>query len=105
MAPTRPLGSFVAGSDWHASRWRQHLGSFYNDSEKYGGRTSSPLSHGFDHMNATVEVAPTSTLNCPCRNEWYSDCNFGHYHGPTHCNGGANPGGPPLKNGCCFNYW
>lgn len=33
-------------------------------------------------------------------------CNFGHDHGPTHCGGHGNPGGgPPLKPGCCFNYW
>ena len=34
-----------------------HLGSFYNDSETYGGITSSPLTHGFDQFNATVEVS------------------------------------------------
>ena len=32
-----------------------HLGSFYNDSEAYGGLTSLPVTHGFDHFNATVE--------------------------------------------------
>jgi hypothetical protein len=83
-----------------------HLGSFYNDSEQLGGRTSSPITHGFDHMNATVEVAPTATTNCECKEEWYAGCDFGHDGGPSHCGGHGNPGGgPPLKPGCCFNYW
>ena len=57
-------------------------------------------------MNATVEVAPTATTNCECKEEWYSQCDFGHDGGPTHCGGHGNPGGgPPLKSGCCFNYW
>ena len=88
---------------WFGGKW--HLGSFYNDSADLGGFLSSPLSHGFDRMNATVEVAPTATTNCQCRTEWNEHCEFGHYHGPNHCSGGPNPGGPPLKNGCCFNYW
>lgn len=33
-----------------------HLGSFYNDSEKLGGITSSPVTHGFDYFNATGEL-------------------------------------------------
>jgi hypothetical protein len=86
--------------------FRWHLGSFYKDSAALGGRLSSPLSHGFDHMNATVEVAPTATTNCECKEEWYEQCDFGHDGGPTHCGGKGNPGGgPPLKPGCCFNYW
>merc|ERR1719181_762820 len=44
-------------TSWFSGKW--HLGSFYNDSELYGGITSSPITHGFDRMNATVEVAPT----------------------------------------------
>ena len=57
-------------------------------------------------MNATVEVAPTATTNCECKEEWYEQCDFGHDGGPTHCGGQGNPGGgPPLKPGCCFNYW
>ena len=57
-------------------------------------------------MNATVEVAPTATTNCECKEEWYEHCDFGHDGGPTHCGGHGNPGGgPPLKSGCCFNYW
>lgn len=84
-----------------AGKW--HLGSFYNDSEVYGGITSSPLSHGFTYMNATVEVAPTATTNCMCDEKWQASCNFGHDFKPTHCNGGPSPGGGP--NGCCFNYW
>lgn len=83
-------GAFFAG------KW--HLGSFFNDSEAYGGVTSSPLTHGFHHMNATLEVAPTATLNCQCRAEWSKNCNFGHYHSPQHCVG-------RRKAGCCFNYW
>lgn len=91
-------------TSWFGGKW--HLGSFYNDSEKYGGRTSSPISHGFDFMNATVEVAPTATTNCECTQEWYKNCDFGHDGGPTHCTGKGNPGGGnPLKPGCCFNYW
>jgi arylsulfatase A-like enzyme len=77
-----------------AGKW--HLGSFFNDSEAYGGTTSSPLTHGFNKMNATVEVAPTATLNCQCKSEWKEQCDFGHYHEPNHCF-------PEGK--CCFNYW
>ena len=80
-----------------------HRGSFYNDSEKYGGITSSPITHGFDRFNATVEVAPTATTNCECNKDWIDSCDFGHDGKPTHCNGGASPGGGP--DGCCFNYW
>eukprot|EP00035_Acanthoeca_spectabilis_P022118 m.442104 g.442104 ORF g.442104 m.442104 type:complete len:647 (-) comp18751_c0_seq1:78-2018(-) len=91
-------------TSFFAGKW--HLGSFYNDSEAYGGVTSSPITHGFDFFNATVEVAPTATTNCECTQEWYKNCNFGHNNGPTHCNGKGNPGGgTPLKPGCCFNYW
>jgi hypothetical protein len=61
-----------------ASAGKWHLGSFYNDSEKYGGITSSPISHGFDLMNATVEVAPTATTNCECQEDWRAGCDFGH---------------------------
>eukprot|EP01062_Namystynia_karyoxenos_P066074 TRINITY_DN60095_c0_g1_i1.p2 TRINITY_DN60095_c0_g1~~TRINITY_DN60095_c0_g1_i1.p2 ORF type:complete len:665 (+),score=191.16 TRINITY_DN60095_c0_g1_i1:96-1997(+) len=84
---------------WFGGKW--HLGSFFNDTKT----PSSPIFHGFDHMNATVEVAPTGTLNCDCREDWSKQCDFGHYHKPTHCAGGANPGGPDLQKGCCFNYW
>ena len=102
---TVPMAAKAANIDsWFGGKW--HLGSFYNDSEKLGGRYSSPISHGFSFMNATVEVAPTATTNCACREEWYEHCDFGHDGKPTHCNGGANPGGgPPLEPGCCFNYW
>ena len=86
-----------------AGKW--HLGSFYNDSSAYGGITSSPLTHGFDRMNATVEVAPTMTTNWQCTPEWDAHANFGHYGAPNHCAGGPNPGGPSLPDGCCFNYW
>eukprot|EP00039_Didymoeca_costata_P028753 m.22087 g.22087 ORF g.22087 m.22087 type:complete len:616 (-) comp7338_c0_seq1:96-1943(-) len=82
-----------------------HLGSFYNDSEAHGGITSSPVTHGFDHFNATVEVAPTATTNCQCTTEWDKTCDFGHYNRPNHCSGKGNPGGPSLPGGCCFNYW
>ena len=81
-----------------------HLGSFYNDSETYGGRTSSPITHGFDHMNATVEVAPTATTNCECNAAWQPKCDYGHYHKMTHCGGKQGPD-PDSKPGCCFNYW
>ena len=80
----------------------RHLGSFYNDSEKFGGKTSSPISHGFDHMNATVEVAPTATTNCECNAEWQPNCNYGHYGKMTHCGGKQGPD-PDSKPGCCFN--
>ncbi len=86
-----------------AGKW--HLGSFYNDSSAYGGITSSPLTHGFDQMNATVEVAPTMTTNWQCTKEWDAHANFGHYGAPNHCAGGPNPGGSSLPDGCCFNYW
>eukprot|EP00035_Acanthoeca_spectabilis_P003245 m.92044 g.92044 ORF g.92044 m.92044 type:complete len:685 (+) comp12005_c0_seq2:46-2100(+) len=87
----------------HYGKW--HLGSFYNDSVDLGGFASSPVTHGFDDFNSTVEVAPTATTNCQCRTDWDSQCLFGHYHKPTHCGGGPNPGGPSLPEGCCFNYW
>lgn len=107
-----------------SGKW--HLGSFYNDSADLGGIWSSPISHGFDHMNATIEVAPTRTTNCNCNAEWSATCEYGHYHKPAHCNGGPSPGGPtiphvsqrallcvdgpsnkarPCLQGCCFNYW
>ena len=60
-----------ASSDYksaHFGKW--HLGSFYEDSEKFGGLTSSPITHGFDHFNSTIEVAPTRTTNCNCNKEW-----------------------------------
>eukprot|EP00533_Pseudo-nitzschia_delicatissima_P015812 CAMPEP_0197261732 /NCGR_PEP_ID=MMETSP1432-20130617/122_1 /TAXON_ID=44447 /ORGANISM="Pseudo-nitzschia delicatissima, Strain UNC1205" /LENGTH=572 /DNA_ID=CAMNT_0042726015 /DNA_START=81 /DNA_END=1799 /DNA_ORIENTATION=- len=79
---------------YFAGKW--HLGSFFNDSEAYGGVTSSPLNHGFNKMNATVEVAPTATTNCQCKAEWLEKCDFGHYNKPNHC----QPEGE-----CCFNYW
>ena len=79
---------------YFAGKW--HLGSFFNDSEAYGGRTSSPMNHGFTKMNATVEVAPTATTNCQCKAEWLENCDFGHYGKPNHC----------FPHGeCCFNYW
>ena len=87
---------------WFGGKW--HLGSFYNDSEKYGGLTSSPLSHGFDYMNATVEVSPTATTNCECNAEWSKDCDYGHLKKMTHCSGTQGPD-PNAKPGCCFNYW
>jgi len=93
----------VQAKSHHFGKW--HLGSFYNDSELYGGRTSSPITHGFDHFNSTIEVAPTSTPNCGCKAEWSSQCKFGHNQHYNHCQGGANPGGSDLKPGCCFNYW
>jgi arylsulfatase A-like enzyme len=82
------------GGAYFAGKW--HLGSFFNDSEAYGGTSASPLIHGFTKMNATVEVGPTATLNCQCKPEWEELCDFGHYHGPNHC----FPDGQ-----CCFNYW
>ena len=104
---TVPMAVRAANKGYTSGFWgKWHLGSFYNDSDSLGGLVSSPISHGFDHMNATVEVAPTATTNCECKEEWYEQCNFGHDGGPTHCGGHGNPGGgPPLKSGCCFNYW
>eukprot|EP01044_Picomonas_judraskeda_P019370 COSAG03_NODE_4072_length_1698_cov_1.945591_1_plen_343_part_00 len=100
----------LASADYfsmHFGKW--HLGSFYNDSEDSGGVNSSPVFHGFDDFNSTVEVAPTATTNCQCRAEWESQCLLGHYHKPTHCSHNQsghvpnpNPSGAP---GCCFNYW
>lgn len=78
-----------------------HLGAFFNDSNV----PSSPIFHGFDHMNATVEVAPTATANCGCNADWEKTCNFGHYGKHTHCSGGIGPAGDAVPNGCCFNYW
>jgi arylsulfatase A-like enzyme len=82
------------GGAYFAGKW--HLGSFFNDSEAYGSMSSSPMSHGFNKMNATIGVAPTATTNCQCKPEWLEHCEFGHYHGPNHC----FPQGQ-----CCFNYW
>ena len=70
----------------HWAKW--HLGSFFNDSEAYGGLTSSPTTHGFDRFNSTVEVAPTGSTNCQCKQEWAKDCLFGHNTPLTHCGGG-----------------
>eukprot|EP00040_Diaphanoeca_grandis_P005869 m.34845 g.34845 ORF g.34845 m.34845 type:complete len:658 (-) comp17047_c0_seq1:288-2261(-) len=86
----------------HWAKW--HLGSFYNDSEAYGGVTSSPITHGFDRFNSTVEVAPTGTTNCQCKQEWQENCLYGHYGKMTHCGGKQGPD-PDAKPGCCFNYW
>ena len=68
-----------------------HLGSLYNDSEALGGITSSPVTHGFDVFNATVEVSPTATTNCQCNAAWQPDCDYGHYGKMTHCSGGPGP--------------
>lgn len=47
----------AASSEYVSQHWAKwHLGSFYNDSEAYGGITSSPVTHGFDRFNSTVEV-------------------------------------------------
>ena len=86
----------------HWAKW--HLGSFFNDSEALGGQTSSPVTHGFDHFNSTVEVAPTGYTNCQCKQEWADTCFFGHNNAGTHCQGGPGPD-PDAGNGCCFNYW
>lgn len=103
---TAPMAVRDAGkgySSWFGGKW--HLGSFYNDSEKLGGITSSPISHGFDFMNATVEVAPTATTNCECQEDWRAACDFGHDGKPEHCNGGGFGPDPAAPKGCCFNYW
>ena len=81
-----------------------HLGSFFNDSEALGGTTSSPLSHGFHQMLATVEVAPTAAANCECHSAWKRHCNYGHYRQMAHCGGGPGPN-PNAGDGCCANYW
>ena len=81
-----------------------HLGSLYNDSEALGGITSSPLTHGFDFFNATVEVAPTATTNCQCSPDGSWPCDFGHNEPTNHCTGGPGPD-PNAAPGCCFNYW
>ena len=86
----------------HWAKW--HLGSFFNDSEAYGGKTSSPITHGFDRFNSTVEVAPTGYTNCQCKQEWAATCYFGHNDAGTHCQGGPGPD-PDAGKGCCFNYW
>ncbi len=62
--------SFDRDGAYFAGKW--HLGSFFNDSKAYGGVTSSPLNHGFNKMNATIEVAPTATTNCQCK--YVSNC-------------------------------
>jgi arylsulfatase A-like enzyme len=90
---------YANGGAFFAGKW--HLGSFYNDSESYGGRTSSPITHGFHHFNATTACAPTYSLNCQCKAEWEATCRFGHYNDIFHfC---ESPHGDP--NHCCFNYW
>lgn len=82
-----------------AGKW--HLGSLYNDSSY----PSSPVTHGFDYFNATVEVAPTADANCQCSAEWVGSCDFGHYGQSNHCAGTGNPCGSACGEGCCFNYW
>jgi hypothetical protein len=84
----------------------------FNDSESLGGITSSPVTHGFDHFNATVEVSPTATTNCECNATWQENCDYGHYGNPAKggagysqlCAGGQGPD-PNAAKGCCFNYW
>ena len=93
----------IGAKSQHFGKW--HLGSFYNDSEAHGGITSSPVTHGFDDFNSTIEVAPTATTNCGCDAAWIKDCDFGHNHKCTHNNGGPGPAGSAIGNGCCFNYW
>jgi len=83
----------AAGYDaFFAGKW--HLGSLYEDSEAYGGYTSSPRTHGFAQFNATVEVAPTADANCQCDVDRWGPCDLGHYNASNHCSGT-----------CCFNYW
>lgn len=98
-APMAARAADAAYGSMFSGKW--HLGSLYNDSEKYGGVTSSPVTHGFGDFNATVEVAPTATTNCNCNKDWESQCMYGHDKQATHCNGVTGPGG----NNCCFNYW
>ena len=83
---------------------RRHHGALYHDSEAFGGITSSPLTHGFDLFNATVEVAPTATTNCQCDAAWQASCDFGHNEPTNHCTGSQGPD-PNAAPGCCFNYW
>lgn len=102
-----PQGTFTvadaaraAGAEYESAffgKW--HLGSLYNDSEAFGGYSSSPKTHGFDYFNCTVEVAPTATTNAQCRIDWNETVDYGHYLGPNHCAGGANPGGGGLPDG------
>jgi arylsulfatase A-like enzyme len=104
----------------HFGKW--HLGSLYNDSELYGGVSSSPVTHGFDDFNSTLMVAPTATTNCKCNPAWAPSCLFGHYHqgGPgqplsnsSTCwhKGRGKPPTPPAPgcsrsaSDCCYNYW
>ena len=102
---TLPLPARAASDQYVSQHWAKwHLGSFYNDSEKYGGLTSSPVTHGFDRFNSTVEVAPTGTTNCECNSEWQKNCLYGHYGKMTHCGGHQGPD-PDAGKGCCFNYW
>jgi arylsulfatase A-like enzyme len=92
----------VAGKGYTShfgGKW--HLGALYNDSEVYGGITSSPLTHGFDFMNATVEVAPTATTNCQCSPDGSWPCDFGHNDPGNHCTGGPGPD-PNAAPGCMY---
>lgn len=100
-----------------------HLGSLYNDSELFGGISSSPVTHGFDDFNSTLMVAPTATTNCKCNPDWYSTCLFGHYadgrnkaedskvktsmcwHGKNGSGQALDPGCSRPPSGCCYNYW
>eukprot|EP01045_Picozoa_sp_COSAG04_P030466 COSAG04_NODE_5302_length_1666_cov_3.414167_2_plen_152_part_00 len=108
------MGFFPLSVKWH-------LGSLYNDSEKFGGISSSPVTHGFDDFNSTLMVAPTATTNCKCNPEWYDQCLFGHYNpkaSEANCWEGKNgtdpetglpvppnPGCSRSPNSCCYNYW
>lgn len=119
---TRAVLKFRHRAYWMTdAQW--HLGSLYNDSERYGGISSSPVTHGFDDFNSTLMVAPTATTNCKCNPEWFSSCLFGHYaDGPNKaadgkvqssmCWNGKNgtgedvdPGCSRPPSGCCYNYW
>ena len=110
MQEIEPKGFHTAGARCRLhprSRFRRRhprRGSLYNNSESFGGITSSPQTHGFDEFNCTVEVAPTSTTNCQCSPNGSWPCDFGHNEPNNHCTGGPGPD-PHAAPGCCFNYW
>jgi hypothetical protein len=93
----RAAGSEYEDGSFFAGKW--YLGAFINDSEALGGITSSPISNYawvFTHERYSTGRPRTATLNCQCRKEWLTHCNFGHYNRSEHCQ---------LNGRCCFNYW
>ena len=89
----------AAGYDtFHAGKW--HLGEFFPKARQptYAGKkwpVSNPSVHGFSSWHSTEASAPSSTLNCGCKQEWWES------------SPGCITGGGVWSNRSyrCMNYW